>query len=161
MSPSNYEIDNVDRQILQLLMENTRLPFTEIAQKVHVSPGTVHVRVKKMEEAGIIEGSQLSINPTALGYDVTAFLGVFLIRSALYDQVLEQLREIPEVVNCHYTTGTYSMFVKVVCRDTHHLKEVLHDTIQPIEGISRTETLVSLEESINRPLQIGLPTTNP
>jgi Lrp/AsnC family transcriptional regulator for asnA, asnC and gidA len=155
MSPSNYEIDNVDRRILQLLMKNSRLPFTEIAQQVHVSPGTVHVRVKKMEEAGIIEGSQLSINSAALGYDVTAFLGIFLIRSALYDQVLEQLREIPEVVNCHYTTGTYSMFVKVVCRDTHHLKEVLHDTIQPIEGISRTETLVSLEESINRPLHIG------
>lgn len=155
MSPSNYEIDNVDRQILSLLMKNSRIPFTEIAQKVHVSPGTVHVRVKKMEEAGIIEGSQLSINSAAVGYDVTAFLGIFLVRSALYDQVLEKLREIPEVVNCHYTTGTYSMFVKVVCRDTHHLKNVLHDTIQPIEGISRTETLISLEESINRPLQIG------
>jgi Lrp/AsnC family transcriptional regulator for asnA, asnC and gidA len=155
MAPSNYEIDNVDRQILHLLMENSRLPFTEIAQKVHVSAGTVHVRVKKMEEAGIIEGSQLSINPVALGYDITAFLGIYLVRSALYDQVLEQLREIPEVVNCHYTTGTYSMFVKIVCRDTHHLKQVLHDTIQPIEGISRTETLVSLEESINRPLQIN------
>ncbi len=135
-------------------MENAKIPYTEIAKKLFVSPGTVHVRMRKMEEAKIIFGSQLNINPAAFGYDVVAFLGIYLRKSSLYSQVAEGLRNIPEITGCHYTTGNYSMFAKLVCRDTAHLKEVLHEKIQAIDGIDRTETFISLEETINRPLKI-------
>lgn len=150
-----YQLDNVDRQILSLLMKDSRIPFTDVARKVFVSPGTVHVRMRKMEEQGIVKGSRLMIDPSAIGYDITAFLGIFLVKSSMYDEVMKALEKIPEIVDCHYTTGAYSMFLKLICRDTKHLKEILHEKIQAIEGIERTETLVSLEQSIQRPLQIS------
>lgn len=103
---------------------------------------------------GLIKGSQVNIEPEMLGYGLTAFIGIFLNKSSMYDSVVDALKAIPEVVGCNYTTGTYSMFVKILCRDTNHLKKVLHDKLQYIEGINRTETLISLEESINRPLQL-------
>lgn len=151
----NYQIDNVDRNILSILMQDARIPYTEIAEKVFVSPGTVHVRMKKMEKMGLVKGAQLIIDPALMGYDITAFLGVYLVSSSLYEKVAKQLQEISEVIDCHYTTGSYSMFVKIVCRDTKHLKNVLHDKIQSIQGIERTETFISLEESISRPLRIS------
>jgi len=150
----NYQLDNTDLAILNILMHDARRAFTEIAEEVFVSPGTVHVRMRKMEKMKLIKNAQLQVNLSKLGMDVTAFLGVFLQKSSLYDHVLSALRAIPEIVDCHYTTGAYSMFVKIVCRDTEHLKNILHDKIQPIEGIERTETFISLEESINRPLSI-------
>jgi Lrp/AsnC family transcriptional regulator for asnA, asnC and gidA len=131
-------------------MENSDVPYTEIAKKINVSGGTIHVRMKKMQELGIVKNSTLSINYSKLGYDITAFLGVYLEKSSFYNQTLEELQKIPEVVNVHYTTGNYSMFVKIICRDTQHLREVLHDKIQHVVGIERTETIISLEESINR-----------
>ncbi len=153
--PKNYEIDNTDLKILEILMQDAKRPYTEVAKKVNVSQGTVHVRMNKMEEAGILEKTTLRINYAKLGYDITAFIGIYLEKSALYDQVLTKLKGIPEITSIHYTTGNYSMFVKIHCRDTNHLKEVLHDKMQQVEGIDRTETMISLEQSLDRNLKLS------
>ena len=153
-SPENFQIDNVDKQIISLLMQDAMMPYTEIAKKLFVSSGTVHVRMRKMQEMGVIKRAELVIDHTALGYDITAFLGIYLQKSSLYNQVVKALQKIPEVIECNYTTGNYSMFAKIVCRDTAHLKEVLSDKIQGINGIERTETFISLEESFNRSLSL-------
>jgi Lrp/AsnC family transcriptional regulator for asnA, asnC and gidA len=148
------DIDSTDLRILSLLIENAALPYTEIGKRVFVSGGTVHVRMKKMEQLGIVKGSQLLIDPSKLGWDISAFLGVYLDKSSLYEQVASELERIPEVVNIHYTTGIYSIFIKIVCRDTGHLREILHDKIQKVNGIQRTETFISLEERINRSIPL-------
>lgn len=153
----NLEIDNVDRQILALLIQDATLAYTEIAKKVFVSDGTVHVRMRKMKDMGIIKGSQLMIDYAKLGWDITAFLGIYLDKSSLYDDAAAQLQKIPEVVEMHYTTGIYSVFVKIRCRDTKHLREVLHDKIQKVTGIQRTETFISLEESMQEVQQLIIP----
>jgi len=153
---ANYEIDNVDLKILQLLTKNAKKPYTEVAKRVYVSGGTVHVRMNKLEASGIVKGTTLDLDPTKLGYDITAFIGIYLEKSSLYDSVFEQLSKIPEITNIHYTTGNYSMFVKLYCRDTKHLKTVLHDKIQKVNGISRTETIISLEESLNRHIHLTM-----
>lgn len=152
----HYEIDNTDLQILNILMENAFTPYTEVGKKLFISPGTVHVRMNKMEKLGIVKYPELQIDLGKLGMDVTAFIGVYLIRSDMYDKVVTQLKKIDEVLSCNYTTGNYSLFLKIVCRDTQHLREVLHDKLQKIEGISRTETLISLEESFSRHIKIKL-----
>ena len=152
--PKNYDIDNIDLKILEILMQDSKKPFTEVAKKVNVSQGTVHVRMNKMEEAEIVEKNTLKINYAKLGYDITAFIGIYLEKSALYDKVLMKLKEIPEITNIHYTTGNYSMFIKIHCKDTNHLKQVLHDKMQQVEGIDRTETMISLEESLDRSLKL-------
>ena len=152
--PENLGIDNVDLQILSLLMENAQMPYTEIAKKIFVSGGTIHVRMKKLASLGVVRGSQVVIDPSKLGYDITAFLGVYLEKNSLYDDVANQLRAIPEVTELHYTTGIYGMFIKIICRDTQHLRDVLHDKLQKVSGIQRTETIISLEESINRPIKL-------
>jgi Lrp/AsnC family transcriptional regulator for asnA, asnC and gidA len=148
------EIDSVDLNILSQLVLDASIPYTEIAKNIGVSGGTIHVRMKKMMDLGIVKGSHLDINYTRLGYDITAFLGIYLDKSEFYDKAVDDLRKIPEVVNVHYTTGNFSMFVKIICRDTQHLREVLHDKIQKVYGIQRTETSISLEESINRTLEL-------
>jgi Lrp/AsnC family transcriptional regulator, regulator for asnA, asnC and gidA len=148
------ELDDVDRQILSILMKDAKEPYTEIAKKIHVSGGTVHVRMRKLEDMGIVTGASLSIDYTKLGYDISAFLGIYLDKSSLYDEVAEELKKIPEVVAAHYTTGIYSIFAKIICRDTSHLKSILHDKIQKISGIQRTETFIALQESINRPIDV-------
>jgi Lrp/AsnC family transcriptional regulator for asnA, asnC and gidA len=150
----NYEIDNTDLKILEILTQDAKKPYTEVAKKVYVSQGTVHVRMNKMEEAGIVERTTLRLNYSRLGYDITAFIGIYLQKSALYEKVLNELKKIQEITNIHYTTGNYSMFVKIHCRDTNHLKEVLHDKMQQVEGIERTETMISLEESLDRNLKL-------
>ena len=151
----NYVIDNTDLKILDILMKDAKKPYTEVAKLVHVSQGTVHVRMNKLEEAGIVEKNTLHVNYDKLGYGVMAFIGIYLEKSGLYDIVLEKLRAIPEITSIHYTTGNYSMFLKIHCRDTNHLKEVLHDKMQQIDGIDRTETIISLEESLNRSLKLS------
>lgn len=150
----HYEIDKLDKQILRLLMQDVTRPYTDIAKELNVSGGTIHVRMKKLTEMGVVKGAQLLINPTAVGFDICAFIGVFLEKGSEYKETVKKLKEIPEVVELHYTTGAYSMFAKIVCRDTNHLREVLNEKLQPIEGVQRTETLISLEESINRQIQI-------
>jgi Lrp/AsnC family transcriptional regulator, regulator for asnA, asnC and gidA len=143
-------LDDIDRKILAILLKDANTTYTDIAKQVHVSGGTVHVRMRKLEQLGIVTGASLTIDYAKLGYDINAFLGIYLDKSSLYDEVSEHLARIPEVVEAYYTTGLYSIFVRIVCRDTRHLKEVLHDKLQKIPGIQRTETFISLQESINR-----------
>ncbi len=148
------EIDSIDLKILSELLKDAKTPYTEVAKRVFVSGGTVHVRMKKLEDMGIVKGATLNLDFQQLGYDITAFLGIYLAKSSLYDDVSAQLAEIPEILNLHYTTGSYSIFAKMTCRDTKHLREILHDKVQQIEGVTRTETFISLEEKINRPLRL-------
>jgi len=148
----NLDIDNIDLKIISLLNEDAKTPYTEIAKKVFVSSGTVHVRMKKLEDMGVVKSATLNIDFSKLGYDISAFLGIYLEKSSLYDHVIDNLKEIPEVVSAYYTTGNYSIFAKIICQDTNHLRLVL-DNIQKVDGIDRTETLIVLEESINRPIQ--------
>ena len=148
------EIDKLDKQILSTLMQNAKRPYTDIAQELFVSGGTIHVRMKKLEDSGIVKGYSLEVDHHKLGFDVCAFLGIYLDKSSLYEEVAEELKKIPEIVAAHYTTGLYNIFAKIICRDTKHLREVLHDKIQNISGIQRTETFISLEESISRQIDI-------
>lgn len=152
----NYEIDNTDLGILNILLKDANTPYTEIGERLYVSPGTVHVRMKKMEKLGITRPPQIQLNTKKLGLDVIAFIGVYLNKSDQYDSVVKELKKINEVVSCHYTTGNYSLFLKIICTDTDHLRMVLHDKLQKINGINRTETLISLEESFERPIALSL-----
>ena len=147
-------LDKLDRQILAMLMNDAEQAYTDIAKKLSVSGGTVHVRMKKLRDMGVVQGAHLVVDYDKLGYDICAFLGIYLDKSSLYDNVAEELKKIPEVVEAYYTTGLYNIFVKILCRDTLHLRSVLHDKIQNIAGIQRTETFISLQESINRPVDI-------
>ena len=147
---SNYQIDNIDRGILSELMINAKVPYTEIAKKLIVSAGTIHVRMKKMEEAGIVKNSRLHINYELLGFDLTAFLGIYLEKGSTYTDVIQQLNLIPEIVEAHYTTGVYSIFAKIRCKNTKHMRQILNEEIQSIKGIQRTETTISLEQSIDK-----------
>jgi len=147
------DIDNVDLKIISLLNKDAKTPYTEIAKKVFVSSGTVHVRMRKLEDLGVVKSATLNIDFSKLGYDISAFLGIYLEKSSLYDIVIEKLKDISEVINAYYTTGNYSIFAKIICKDTNHLREVLNK-IQLVEGIDRTETLIVLEESINRPIHL-------
>lgn len=150
-----HELDDLDKKILILLMEDAKIPYTDIAKQLFVSGGTIHVRMKKLEDMGIVKGSNLLIDYGMIGYDIVAFLGIYLEKSSLYEDVVNDLKSIREITGAHYTTGAYSIFAKVVCKDTDHLRNVLHDKIQSIKGIQRTETFISLEEPINRPLQLA------
>ena len=147
------EIDKLDKQILAVLMKDAKTPYTDIAKQLYVSGGTIHVRMKKLEQLGIVQGANLTVDYAKLGYDISAFLGIYLDKSSMYEQVAASLHDISEVVGAHYTTGLYNIFAKIVCKDTDHLRRVLNKT-QRIVGIQRTETFISLEESINRPIQI-------
>jgi len=150
----NLEIDNLDIQILSILMKNATTPYTEIAKELIVSGGTIHVRMKKLEEMGVIKGASLEVDPQKLGYDITAFLGIFLEKGSQYNEAVKQLKTVKEIVELHYTTGAWSIFAKIVCHDTTHLREVLNEQIQGVKGTQRTETFISLEESIRRQITL-------
>ncbi len=150
----NYEIDNLDKDILSILMEDVTIPYTEIAKKLLVSGGTIHVRMKKLKEMGVVKGAQLIVDPAKLHYDITAFIGVYLEKGSMYNEVAAELRKLTEVVEVHYTTGAYGLFAKLVCTNTLNLREVLNDKIQRIKGIQRTETFISLEESVKRQIKL-------
>jgi Lrp/AsnC family transcriptional regulator for asnA, asnC and gidA len=145
---SKIKLDEIDHQILDLLIDNTRTAFTDIAKKLIISAGTVHVRVKKMEDAGIIKGSSLTLDYKKLGYTFIAYIGVFLEKTHQTKFVLEKLEAIPYVTVAHITTGKFNIFCKVRAKGTDHAKEIIFK-IDDIEGVSRTETMISLEESIN------------
>ncbi|MCB4797644.1 Lrp/AsnC family transcriptional regulator [Neotamlana laminarinivorans] len=142
------KLDEIDHQILDMLIDNTRIPFTDIAKKLLISAGTVHVRVKKMEESGIIKGSSLSLDYKKLGYSFIAYVGVYLNNTSQTKFVLERINEIPYVTVAHITTGKFNIFCKIRARSTEHAKEVIF-LLDDIEGVYRTETMISLEESIN------------
>lgn len=145
---AKFKLDEIDHQILDMLIQNTRVPFTDIAKKLLISAGTVHVRVKKMEEAGIITGSSLSVDYEKLGYSFIAYVGIFLQKTSLTKFVLERINDIPYVTVAHITTGKFNIFCKIRAKDTQHAKDVIF-MIDDIEGVYRTETMISLEESIN------------
>ncbi|WCL81404.1 Lrp/AsnC ligand binding domain-containing protein [Saprospira sp. CCB-QB6] len=147
-------IDETDRKILNILLKDANTSYVDIAKQIHVSPGTVHVRMKRLVRIGIVKKAFLNVDYNKLGYDICAFLGIHLENSSFYSQVVDALYHIPEVVNAHYTTGNYSIFVRIICRDTEHLREVLHEKIQEIPGVQRTETFISLEESIHRTISL-------
>lgn len=143
-----FKLDEIDHQILNMLIDNTRVPFTDIAKKLLISAGTVHVRVKKMEEAEIIKGSSLTLDYIKLGYSFIAYVGVYLQNTSQTKFVLERIEEIPNVTVAHITTGKFNIFCKIRAKNTTHAKEIIFK-IDDIEGIYRTETMISLEESIN------------
>lgn len=147
-------IDNLDKTILNLLMKDARMPYLEIARMCNVSGATVHLRVQKLEKMGIIQGSHLVVNPSKLGVGICAFLGIYLDKGSTYRDVAHELMQFPEIVECHFTTGIYSIFVKVYCKDTDHLRTVLNDKIQRISSVQRTETLISLEQTFDRQIQL-------
>jgi Lrp/AsnC family transcriptional regulator for asnA, asnC and gidA len=148
------ELDVLDRKILTILMEDAVVPYTEIAKQLDVSAGTIHVRMKKLLDQGVVKGSQLIIDPVVIGYDICAFIGIFLDKGSAYSDVRKQMMNIQEIVDLQYTTGVYSIFAKVLCRDTNHLREVLNEKIQPIQGIQRTETFIALEQGFARQINI-------
>ena len=142
------KLDEVDHQILDILIDNARIPFTDISKKLLVSAGTVHVRVKKMEDAGILKGSSLNLDYEKLGYSFIAYIGIYLERNDLTEKVLLELEKIPNVTVAHITTGKFNIYCKLRAKDTKHAKDLIFQ-IDDISGISRSETMISLEESIN------------
>ncbi|MBZ9629946.1 Lrp/AsnC ligand binding domain-containing protein [Salegentibacter sp. LM13S] len=147
-------IDGIDKTILNFLMDDAKKSILEIARNIGITGAAVHQRLRKLEKAGLIEGSKLMINPRLLGYKTMAFVGVYLDKAVSNPQAVKQLRQIPEVIECHYTTGNWSIFIKILCRDNEHLMNVLNKDIQAIEGVSRTETFISLNQQINRQIKI-------
>lgn len=150
----DYRIDNLDRQILTRLMADATRPYTDIAQELIVSHGTVHVRMKKLREMGVITGSHLAVDAWKLGFDISAIVGVHLDKGSRYHDIVAEMRGIPEIVELYATIGAYCMFLKIVCRDSRHLLHVLRERIQMIEGVTRTETFMLMEESIRRPVTL-------
>ena len=147
---SNYQLDQTDQKILSLLVKNARMPFLEIARLCDVSGAAIHQRVKRLEQAGVITGSRLLVKPQALGLNVCAFVSISLSEASKYAEVVERLAQIPEVVECHFVTGKYALLVKLYCFDNDHLMEVLLNTIQKIPHILATETMIALDEVIDR-----------
>ena len=143
-----FKLDEIDYKVLDLLIDNSRIPYTDIAKKLLISAGTVHVRIKKMEDAGIISGSSLKLDYKKLGYTFIAYIGIFLEKTHLTNEVLEKLNSIPFVTVAHITTGRFNIYCKIRSRNTNHAKEIIF-MIDDIDGVSRTENMISLEESIN------------
>ncbi|TKK68610.1 winged helix-turn-helix transcriptional regulator [Ilyomonas limi] len=151
---TKVNLDKLDFQIIQEMMGNAEISYADLGKKLFVSGGTIHVRIKKLEEAGIVRGTKLNVDIKQLGYDVIAFIGIFLEKSSLYDTVAKELKKIPEIVRLNYTTGNYSMFAEIICKNIQQLRFVLHDELQKIKGIERTETFISLEESFIRDVRV-------
>ena len=147
---AKLNIDKLDLQIINEVMNDAEPSYAELGKKFFVSAGTIHVRIKKMQEMKIITGRGMKIDTGLLGYDCTAFVGIYLEKSSLYDVVAKELKKIPEIVRLNYITGNYSMFIEILCKDISQLRKVLHDDLQKIRGIERTETFISLEEGFSR-----------
>ena len=144
---SNYQIDNIDLKILNVLSKNAKMPYTEVAKKVFVSGGTVHVRIRKLEKMGVVRGTKLDIDYDKLGYNISSYMGIYLEKSFLYKETVKSLKKIPEIVEIHAITGQYTIFIKIICKDTSHFRNFL-DTVHKVKGITRTETFMSFEETI-------------
>ncbi len=148
------EIDGIDKTILRALMKDARTPVLEIARSVGISGAAIHQRLRKIESSGLISGSKFVINPKALGYTTMAFVGIFLDKAKSNSDTIKQLKRIPQVLECHYTTGNWSVLIKILCKDNEHLMSVLNKEIQTISGVSRTETFISLDQQIDRQIKI-------
>lgn len=146
-------IDALDRKILKLIQRDARIPFLEVARACNVSGAAIHQRIQKLTQMGILKGSEFIIDPEKIGYETCAYVGLYLKSPEKFDDVVEKLRQIPEVTECHYTTGGYDMFIKIYARNNHHLLNIIHDKLQPL-GLSRSETIVSFNAVIDRQLPI-------
>ena len=150
----HYQIDSLDKKILSLISKNARIPYLEVARECNVSGAAIHQRIQRLTDHGIITGSEFIVDPKKIGFLTCAFMGVFLEKSSYYKSVMEKLEKIPEITECHYTTGNYAIFIKIITRDNDHLKEIIADRLQEIEGIARTESFISLEERVKRQLPL-------
>ena len=151
---TTLKLDNLDRQILKLVAEDARIPFLEVARICNVSGAAIHQRVQKLTSMGIIKGSQYIIDPEKIGYETCAYIGLNLKQPETFDAVVEELKKIPEVVECHYTTGNYDLFTKIYARNNHHLLNIIHDKLQPL-GLSSSETIISFNTAIDRQLPVS------
>lgn len=147
-------IDGIDKKILRALMQDARTPILEIARGVGISGAAIHQRLRKLEKSGLLAGSKFIVNPKILGYTTMAFVGVYLDKAVSNPEAVKQLKRIPEVIECHYTTGHWSIFIKILSKDNEHLMHVLNTQIQSITGVSRTETFISLQQQIDRQIKI-------
>lgn len=150
----NLTLDGIDKKILRRLMEDARTPILEIARSIGISGAAIHQRLRKLEKTGLLAGSKFVINPRVLGYSTMAYIGIYLDKAMSNPRAVRELEKIPEVLECHYTTGNWSILIKVLCRDNEHLMQVLNKKIQQIEGVSRTETFISLDQQIDRQISI-------
>ncbi|MFT4832026.1 MAG: Lrp/AsnC family transcriptional regulator for asnA, asnC and gidA [Psychroserpens sp.] len=150
----NIKIDGIDKKILRFLMADARKPILEIARHIGISGAAIHQRLRKLEASGLIAGSKFIINPKVLGFTTMAYIGIYLDKAMSNPLAVKELEKIPEVLECHYTTGNWSILIKVLCRDNEHLMNVLNRDIQQIEGVSRTETFISLNQQIDRQITI-------
>lgn len=148
------KIDNLDRRILNIIMRNARIPSKDVAVVCGVSRAAIHQRIARLIEMKVIVGSGYNVDPHTLGYNTCTYVGVRLEKGSMYREVVKELEKIPEVVECHFTTGPYSLLIKVYARDNNHLMTLLNDHIQQIEGVTETETLISLEQSLNRQIEV-------
>lgn len=151
---SSYHIDQIDQKILSFLVKNARKPFLEIARECNVSGAAIHQRVKRMENNGIITGSQILVKPQAIGLNVCAFINMTISEANRYNEVVESLKQIPEIVECHFVTGRSSLLLKVYCFDNDHLMDIILNTIQKIPYVQSTETMISLHQSIERQIWV-------
>ena len=150
----HHQLDTLDEQILKLIADNARIPFLEVARACNVSGAAIHQRIQKLTNLGILKGSEYVIDPEKIGYETCAYIGIYLKDPASFDAVTRALEAIPEIVECHFTTGPYTMLCKLYARDNEHLMELLNGRIQEIPGVTATETLISLEQSMNREIPI-------
>jgi len=150
---AQHSLDALDKKILSMVADDARVPFLEVARACNVSGAAIHQRIQKLTNQGVIKGSQYIIDPEKIGYETCAYVGLYLKDPATFDQVVAELKKIPEVVECHYTTGGYDLFIKVYARNNHHLLNMIHDKLQPL-GLSRSETIVAFNAVIDRQLPI-------
>ncbi|PXX26351.1 AsnC family transcriptional regulator [Arenibacter sp. ARW7G5Y1] len=150
LSTMKDRMDEMDFKILSLLADNAQMPYTEVAKKAGISPGTVHARTKKMINLGLIKGSTLNLDYSKIGWKMTIFLGVYLRESFMYKQVIEALRKVPEIVKIHHSTGKFDIFLKMHAKDSMHYRKVYQDAILTIEGIKGVESFMSVEENMSR-----------
>ncbi len=146
---ANLRLDHLDKQILKMVSENARVPFLEVARACNVSGAAIHQRIQKLTAMGVLKGSQFIIDPEKIGYETCAFIGLNLKNPETFDEVVEQLKKMPEVVECHYTTGNYDLFIKIYAQNNHHLLDIIHNQLQPM-GLSSSETIISFHSAIDR-----------
>ncbi|MEZ5106136.1 MAG: Lrp/AsnC ligand binding domain-containing protein [Draconibacterium sp.] len=148
------DIDELDQKILKLITKNARIPFLEVARECGVSGAAIHQRVQRLLNIGVVSGSEFIVSPQRLGYTTCAYMGIYLDKAKYHKEVVKALRNIPEIVECHYTTGQYAIFVKIQTKTNKHLKQLIDNELQEIEGIARTETFISLELDFKRQVPI-------
>lgn len=151
---AHHNLDLLDKKILRLIAGDARIPFLEVARSCNVSGAAIHQRIQKLTNLGILKGSQFIVDPEKVGYETCAYIGLYLQNPAKFDDVVEELKKIPEVVECHYTTGGFDMFIKIYARNNHHLLNIIHDKLQPL-GLSRSETVISFNAAFNRQIPIS------